>query len=231
MPKTVLHIGMPRTGTTWLQNVLWPSNPYIELFVNPGWNMLPYIASASPTTAKARLISSEHITNWQGGMMRVSHDLRLLRDMFGDVPVMLTTRHYDDIMASVYRYYVEHGGAVTRKGFDGAFRADWGNWTTIYKEAREHFSTVEIFQYETLFGSQTMQITELKRMAEWLGVPPFDCTKENHIIWGPVNKGPRGWRFRALQLVNLIEGLVDMEKGINQTTRLRRLFLGTRSGD
>lgn len=154
MTEVFLHVGFPKTGTTFLQEVCFPHlkgvHAVIQRYPSPPTGMIKRLwrlAEAYPLfidmdenraevnrfvegiTDGKLLISSERLV---GDILWTFHDhVRVtdgLHDLFPSARIILTIRRQDDFLESLYRMYVKSYFYPTIDGFlcytDGQFR-DW----------------------------------------------------------------------------------------------------------
>ena len=227
MTRTVLHVGLPRTGTTWLQTEVFPKHPGIEFHQTYDWPKLVGL-SQHPPKDKARVISCEYWTDWRGGFMRINREIAMLCDMFGpETRILLVTREPDDLLESVYRYSVQHGGANNRMMFMDWFEAKhpgWEIWENHLAAWEKHFSDVHVMEFAGLCQSPMIF---LGRLAQTLGISPFDKRLINGhgISLAPTNRSlHRPW-LTVMQAVNCVSGTHDLEQGRRPMGRLRRAIM------
>lgn len=215
--RTVLHVGMPRTGTTWLQTEVFPKHPDIEFYQTYDWPKLVGL-SQHPPKDKVRVISCEHWTDWRGGWKRIEREAALLRDIFGpDTRILMVIRRPASLVESVYRYSVQHGGAIRRKTFKRRFEIDhvgWEVWRNHRAVWQAHFRDVHWLPFEYLDGGVSMFLGVL---ATTIGVSDFNGTNLT-----PVNTSLREPWLTVMQGVNCISGTHDIEQGRRPMGRLRR---------
>lgn len=227
MTRTVLHVGMPRTGTTWLQTEVFPKHPDIEYHQTYDWPKLVGLSQhPQPGALRVRVISCEHWTDWRGGWRRIEREIAMLRDIFGvNTRILLIARDPVELVESVYRYSVQHGGAIGRKYFKVRFEAEhpgWELWENHRAAWRLHFGSVSWLNFKQL---QQTPDKFLKELASVLGICDFKTAK-THPVKGidltPVNTSLREPWLTVMQGVNCVSGTHDLAEWHRPMGRLRR---------
>ena len=219
MTRTVLHVGMPRTGTTWLQQEVFPKHPDIEYFQTYDWPKLVGL-SQHPPKDKVRVISCEHWTDWRGGWKRIEREIAFLCDLFGpETTILLGKRDPNELMESVFRYAVQHGGAIRRRTFKDRFNdehPEWADWGAHARRWRQHFREVNTRPFQDLAKPEFF-----KYLALLIGI---DRESFNGIGVNltPVNTSLREPWLTVMQAVNCVSGTHDLEQGRRPMGRLRR---------
>lgn len=220
MTRTVLHVGMPRTGTKWLQTEVFPKHPGIEFHCLYDWPKLVGLSQHPVPADKVRVISCEHWTDWRGGgWKKIEREVALLCDLFGpETRILMVVRSPGELMESVYRHCVEHGAALGRKAFMRQFETDHPGWELWENHARAwdkhfRFQNIHIVYFSWLSNPQEF----LDAVSRKMGVGGFngiDCTPRNTSLHQP-------W-LAVMQAVNCITGTYDMAGGRHPMGRLRR---------
>lgn len=217
--RTVLHVGMPRTGTKWLQTEVFPKHPGIEFHRLYDWPKLVGLSQHPVPAGKVRVISCEHWTDWRGGgWKKIEREVAMLCDLFGpETRILMVVRDPDELMESVFRHCVEHGAALGRRAFMWRFERDhtgWEIWGNHIEAWRQHFSDVHWVPFESLYNHPKGFLNTLSNI---LHVSPFngiDHTPRNTSLHQP-------W-LTVMQAVNCITGTYDMAGGRHPMGRLRR---------
>ncbi len=127
MRKTLIHIGYPKAGSTFLQNWLF-AHPYIRFKHNAvaGFENIKEICEFScdndPSSFKYFAVSSEMLSVWfklDGiGINPILFDIKqyqknvscLLRQILPDSKLLIVTRGYEETLKSFYSEYIKYGG-------------------------------------------------------------------------------------------------------------------------
>ncbi len=218
MTRTVLHVGMPRTGTKWLQAEVFPKHPDIEFHCLYDWPKLVGL-SQHPPKDKVRVISCEHWTDWRGGWKRIEREVALLCDLFGPATrILMVTRKPAELVESVYRYSVQHGGAIRWDTFRKKFAAEhagWELWENHKAVWQMHFHDFHHPTFDYLRGSPALFLNSIAQTV--LEVRPF-----NGVNLTPTNTSLREPWLTVMQAVNCVSGTHDITQGRRPMGRLRR---------
>lgn len=117
--KVTIHIGMPKTGSTWLQNFILPSVKTIDVCYKESfrYSMLKW-------TEKALLLSYENYAGYphksyarglDGWMNTRLRSFKNLSSLFPVADIILVVRKQSDLVKSIYNQYIKVGGCI---GFD-----------------------------------------------------------------------------------------------------------------
>ena len=132
MDDLFLHIGIQRTGTTFLQEVIFPKLEKVNTICKRDMEILSILESSGLRIGhkkeilkyfedgKINLIFDEniwwhHTLNWFRDDVenrRIEH-LSIIHEMFPDAKIIFGTRILEDLIVSLYNYYVVHGGYLT----------------------------------------------------------------------------------------------------------------------
>lgn len=133
MASLVLHVGYPKTATTWLQRVVLPRHPQLALLrrTTPGCEWIDRTASAHPfelDAAALREAIAKSLSGLAGRVPFVSHEAYLgdpflgagsvetyaqrLSLLFPDASVLIVLREQEGMLESLYRQYVQEGGTA-----------------------------------------------------------------------------------------------------------------------
>lgn len=128
MKHPIIHIGYPKTATTWFQRKFYPSIKNIEfinrqvisdVIINPrGFLFNKQKATDALSNSSSRLIICEEMligSNHSGG----NHDLftkeiaQRLKSTFEEAQIILFVRNQADMIASSYCQYIKQGGTYS----------------------------------------------------------------------------------------------------------------------
>ena len=169
--KVYVHIGYPKTATTWFQKKLFPFIENIEyvdkkiirrLFIQP--DSLDFNSSAirqyfEETYSRDILLSLE---NFIGGtnnphlnkFKRKEHALRL-QEVFPEAQILLFIRNQIDIIASSYNQYIKDGGTYGINKYINSNAAEESNYNS-FLSFYDYQKTIKL--YKDLFHYKNMSI-------------------------------------------------------------------------
>lgn len=176
--RPLVHIGYPKTASTWLQEAFFPhlnnaglvpKSTIVETFMEPG------ALSFVPDVARRRLraavpgrmiVSCENLSGYPhngGARGAMSKDLAYrLRATLPDADIVVVIRRQPDILAASYAQYVRHGGThpPDRYLFPGEYKSL--KHTRPDKNPRfqlEHFAYLPLLRlYRRLFNRDRVHV-------------------------------------------------------------------------
>lgn len=208
MNDLFLHIGIQRTGTTFLQEVIFPMlenvNPICkrekevmsilespDLRIDDKKKILKYFKDG-----KINLISDEniwwhHTLDWFRDDVenrRVEH-LRIIHEMFPDAKILFGTRNVEELIVSLYNYYVVYGGYLSFKKWhkdNPQYSKDNINYDSYIEHLQNLYGKDRVYIYE--YEDMTKDINDhVKGICDFIGVEPpkFKNKKRNsgHSLW------------------------------------------------
>ena len=126
--KNILHIGMPKTGTTWFQNIFYPNinnytyinrNIISKLFISPRAfdfksdfvaNEIEKVANkVNPFIICEEVLSGAMQSGALHGFMTKENAYRL-HETFPEAQIIIFIREQKSIIASMYQQYIKIGG-------------------------------------------------------------------------------------------------------------------------
>ena len=223
--QIIIHIGVHKTATTWLQQKLFSSHPEINLinnFMYP-WNddLISYLiksSSFSPeycrdifeeriknNTNKTIVISTEEFIGhpFSGGYNKKLIANRLSQ-VFPDAKIILTIRNQADITYSLYQQMVKMGylGSISQMLNEDfwsrpGFRNEFFDYYSIYKLYTGLFKAqnIGVFSQEQLKSNSEFFI---KNVCDFIGV---DSTKFKLDV-KPVAKSLSEKKIKAIRFMN-----------------------------
>lgn len=166
--KMIVHIGYHKTGTTYLQNKIFPSIYGINYYGDKEYgNFLksvllknslefdPKEVSASLDTSSTALYSKEALVGTMGlGTYNAEIAHRLAR--IGAERIIITIRNQPDMLEGIYRQYIQQGGVLKPKEF---FQEDFQRFKWNYLD---YYSLIH--HYAEIFGKENMLIILHERL-------------------------------------------------------------------
>jgi len=178
--KTLLHIGAPKTATTYLQEAYYPCHPELAYIPHvTEWNRWLFCLSKSEPRA---LVTCEE--GIMGQPQRRNSILKNLSELIKDPIVLITTRApTPGLLASIYSQAIRGGD---QRSFNSFFEHQLDVWKEIYnyddlyRESCSIFGSerVSLLPYELLRDSQDRFLRELEAI---VGISSFDPVKETPV--------------------------------------------------
>lgn len=176
--RITLHIGLPKTGTTFLQNAFFPTLQGVSFF--HGYE--PY-RSFLDAGHEHLLVSDESL----GGhpfrpdfQRQFEHRLRKLAAWHREISVIFGVRAHTEYVLSLYRQYLQEGGCMNQRDFLQLFTKSDLLLMPKIRALQSVSSSVFVYRQEDL---RTHSETVLREMASFLetdfpGVPPIRTENE-----------------------------------------------------
>jgi len=162
----ILHVGLPKTGSTFLARGLFKQSPYVRLIENP-------LMSVLLKEEVVNVISNDGLcgTPWINDA-RKETDPYLLADrlcrLFPNAKIIIGTREKQDWLNSLYRHYVKYGGHLDFNGFyDNVLDKSFLDVRGYIRLMQHLFSYVYVAKFEDLkenpkqFVKQICYFTEI----------------------------------------------------------------------
>lgn len=185
MTKTIIHIGYPKTGTTWFTEYFYPfiKNAHISYTDDLIYSFEKgheFLKIKSPKVFDnkelhviiAHKFSGVEEFKWNNGFYR-DFFIRQLKQNFPNATIVVFIRNQIDFLASVYSSYLTHGGTYTfRKLFktgkldDGTmFSFEYINYFKLIKLYQEAFGHdhVRIYIYEEFMENNQAFLEKYKK--------------------------------------------------------------------
>lgn len=203
--KLVVHIGLHKTGTTFLQEQIFPNIESYQLI--RGWNSIREMVSVYDKS-KTFLISDEGLSgDFINGSYKNSYfnNISMIRELFVNPKIIVGFRRHDQFILSLYKQYLHQGG---HENFENFF--DLNNnclispseiyYTPRIEKLEEIFGEVFVYTQETLSNRQPEFI---KALSEFLQIEETEISKE--INSKKVNAGVRSnFQVETLKKLNRI---------------------------
>ncbi len=180
MIRPILHIGFPKTATTWFQEVFYPNVQNInyfkrevvqKLFLIPGafdWNKdkcNERIESLIDTNANknTRVICEELLLGRlrAGGVKHfVTKEVaKRLKDIFPEASIVIFIRNQIDVLVSSYFQYIQSGGNYSIDKFLYPKKISGGDYNNMVLLGIEYFEYHKVIEYYIeLFGKDNVHI-------------------------------------------------------------------------
>lgn len=180
MKKVVFHVGLHRTGTTFLQRKVFPKIKEIELFGqgNKRWN-----PEAKLSDKKINLISDENLS-FGGASFREhakyspkrkrTEKAELIKKLYPNAKIIITVRNKDEWIKSMYGEYIKKGGSKT---FDYWYKNVLKKETLEFEEyislLKQLFEEVLVCHFEDFKNNHEFFIKEICDFIG-VGIPSYD---------------------------------------------------------
>lgn len=180
--QTIVHIGMHKTGTTFLQKEVFPKCTNFHHLHNKS---LRSIYHPSKGGSKQHLLVSDELLSGNPYDENTFDDFKLkmdiIRDMFGDPKILVAFRKHGSYVTSIYNQYLQQGNNMDMPDFfnlknTGLLKIEDVTYVDRINYLKELFSDVTIYTYDD-FKSAPQSITEQI------------CTRLGLTIEGAVNYG------------------------------------------
>lgn len=170
--NVILHIGLPKTGTTYLQKYVF--NQLINTKVINGWNnsISHYVREAS--NSENYLITDESLSGlpFSGNYgLQFEKNIKTLSKIFGNAKVLFGIRNHSQLIFSLYKQYLNEGGYFK---FDHFFNDQ--NSGIIKKEdlllhekiiyLKRYFDCLFVYNQEKLLDGNGKVETEILKFIE-----------------------------------------------------------------
>lgn len=177
----IVHIGYHKTGSTFLQNSIFPHLEGIEYHTFQECKKLfrELTVTGKTDVEKLRnhlrhkedqLYSYEGLVGLIGSGQFAQNNAQVLKEL-GFQKIILSIRRQDRLLESVYRQYIQVGGKMGPKDFlksELFYHKDYFNFWWIYKMYAKLFGeyNILIINQESLFKDQSAVIKELEQFTE-----------------------------------------------------------------
>jgi hypothetical protein len=175
----LIHLGLHRTGTTTLQQRIFPRLPGVEFLSKPS---LRDLRSLRMPRERALVISNEGLLMRNAdGVLRRSQ-VRQLAQCFPEAQPLLTLRRPDRLLRSRYRYHVLKGDVRSFDEYVDCWRGL--SYSACVELIREAFGVAPLVLFQEELEA------DLPAVAAWLG------HRSGAVATPRLRRGPR-WRNRS----------------------------------
>lgn len=213
MTDHIVHVGVWKTGSTWLQQQVFPSVKGATFASGPIFNALlrrnltqqdffyeeTFRAAISETTSGRLLLSNENLAAgkaWGPVNKSDRHADRLVRIVPG-AQIVLFTRDRASLTRSLYAQYVKQGGYVSQSTFEKSLlNQDCLDMERVIDRYKSRFDSVLVLPYEQL---RTQPRECIRRIEEFCDVK-FEVPGEKRSA----NVSLYGWRLGLLRKWNRV---------------------------
>ena len=166
MQQTIIHIGYPKTGTSWFTDFFYPEikNAQVSYNDNIFYNFekgSEFFEVRTKTDEKYKHIIIAHkLTGlvdfvWNNGIYR-DFFIKHLKIKYPDACIVIFLRNQVEFLSSAYSSYLTHGGTYTfrnlfhrnRLGDGTMFGFEYLNYYEMIRLYKSHFTNVKVYIYE-----------------------------------------------------------------------------------
>ena len=169
-----LHIGYPKTGTTFLQQALFPHAQGMNFIRNSVAEELDMIAHQDHLNFNPDAVKTSLEKHFRSGKNLISNESLLgnfyvfksinntmiadrLKLLFPNAKIIITIRNQYDLIESLYKQYLHRGGVKKFRDFanfkNGGFNAAYNGWSfSVHITLFDYLKLVQY--YENLFGKE-----------------------------------------------------------------------------
>lgn len=199
--ELVLHIGLHKTGTTYLQQAVFPRWPGLAY---ERWRNLEYLIRLDRD--RTHLISCEGLSGRTFAKLpERCAGLHRLAAMLPDAKPVIGFRRHGGFLASLYSQYLRYGGqgrfdeffAWSGSGQGGFIDRRDISFATLIDEAHAAFGRPPfVFTMEDMFADMERFLSDL---AAYIGLPPPPMARISKSVR---NRGLGGWQGGLLRRAN-----------------------------
>jgi len=215
-PRVVLHLGFHKTGTSFLQECIFPHLHGVNVILSSDllqWEIKPHKLNIISCEALSKSIPHYHIYSSVDRFVT----LELLHSWFPDAQVVVATRDQQSRLRSCYAQYVKNCGSLTFEKYIEKYN-QFLSMSEYVERVRELWRDVFIFSYDDF---KNRKFSVIRALFVFLDISDqFDDVVNVISENSYVNKSPgvlkvRGWRF----INSLLAGNVVLR-------RIRRVING-----
>ncbi len=181
MYKTIIHIGYPKTGTSWFTDFFYPDirNAHIsynkDIFYETGDNEYFEVKHDGEPDEKGMNIIIAHKLSglvdfvWDHGSYR-DFFIKQMKEKYPDASIVIFIRNQIEFLASAYSSYLTHGGTYTfrklflqgRLGDESMFAFKYLDYYDAINLYKSHFADVKVFVYEEFMEDNVAFLNKYK---------------------------------------------------------------------
>lgn len=184
-PKIFIHVGLHKTGTTFLQQQVFPLVENVNFITSFNDILLKKIDND-----KINIISNETLSGtYDYDRYYIADRLKLL---FPDAKIILGIRDKDSWVCSCYSEFVKHGGTLTYEEYiDKRERLELRDFEGYIKYLKDLFVDVYVYDFEDFKNDITMCILKICVFMD-VKPPTYDYKKINISL---SDKQINRWRY------------------------------------
>jgi hypothetical protein len=198
--KYFIHVGMHKTGTTFMQKAVFPKFKNIT-YVKPNTLLDGYLRLELNGPC---LISNERLAGrlW-ATLEQVDASLKRLSEIFPGAVILMSFRPHESFIVSSYKQYLHQGGILRFKDYfdftddSGLMKREQFLFAPRVEMVRKHFGRPPfVFLQQEIRNGLPLLLSDMGRL---MGITPPDPSE---IISSNVNQGVTYQQARVLRWVN-----------------------------
>jgi len=170
--KVIIHIGLHRTGTTFLQKDVFEKIPNINYVFDDSLHRIKL-------TPGTNLISNEGLSlSMPHSLPNRIQILDLLKILFPEAKIIIGFREKEKWLRSCYYRYVISGGKLSFEKYLENYKSNVINYEQYMFELRKRFKEIYVYQFEELNKNREKTI---KDICAFIGckVPDYKVVRRN----------------------------------------------------
>lgn len=173
----VVHVGLHKTGTTYLQKEIFNKIKGINFTTNTElWKL-------HIDKSKINIISKEHLSSdephfFEFGATDRYEILEHIKRLFPDAKIILGRRNFDTWLKSCYKQYVVCGGVLKFNAYYERYKHNFIDMDAYEERLRQMFNKVLVYTQEELLNKREKTVNKI---CEFIGVetPDFSYKRRN----------------------------------------------------
>jgi len=208
-----IHIGLHKTGTTFLQQEVFPKLKNVNYISKYNRQGSLHLITTKFSKDKINLFSEEHLTRQNyldDGQASMSEIAKRIHKLFPEAKIILTLRNKDDWLKSLYNQYARTRGLKSfEEWYNDVFDKEDLNFEKFVKLLNDLFDDVLVLEYELLKKDSDLFV---KKICNFMNV---DVPKFNNIFVykSPALKDVEKIRKKGKTLIGLIRFFSSKEHG------------------
>jgi len=197
--KTILHIGMPRTGTTFLQHEIFPKLSI--RYISPEFFRYGHIGTLAEfynyILEEDTLISNENIycDMWNKEDTRFER-LEMLNKLFLHAKIIFTIRDKDSLKKSWYKKSIGVGATWSYGEFLQQINTDVFDYEPYIEHLKNLFGDIYVYKYED-FRKNPDEV--IKEMCDFIGVEMPEIDKDAYK-----RRWNIGYTYRQIKIARVL---------------------------
>lgn len=174
--KIIIHVGLHKTGTTFLQHEIFPKIENINI-IQPS-----HIWTAKLHPSKINLVSDEGLSGLPFSDNTTENRFLLLNKIklhFPNAKIIIGLREKNSLVLSLYKHHIKRGGMLPfNKWYTDELNKDYLDFDKYINHIKSLFDDVFIYHFEELKKDADTIIANMCRFMG-VGVPLYENKKHN----------------------------------------------------